>query len=139
MKKPGFVGLGMEGASRYSSTCRHSYHHISILSPAVMDFGEVVHDLVKTHRNKIRELHLYHGFIAFDGKAQSSSDNGTFTKGRIPHPFSTKFIFETIRDFECPAISSYVLTHQYQIGVLFHGLSHSIGNGINEPFFSDFI
>ena len=135
MKKPGLIGLGMERACGNSRARGHSNDHIGFLSPSVMDFCQVIHNLIEPYRDKVCKLHLHHGFITFYGKPQCRPDNGTFAKWRISHPISTKFIFESISNFKCPTIGANILAHQNKIGIFFHGLPQSVRNGINESFF----
>src|SRR5580693_3966075 len=62
MDKPGLIALRMEGTRSNPASGRHPDNHISILPPPVVDFCQVVDDLVKTHRDKISELHFHYAF-----------------------------------------------------------------------------
>ena len=46
MKKPGLVRLRMERPSPYPCASRHANHHIGILSPAVINLGQIIYNLV---------------------------------------------------------------------------------------------
>ncbi|MDT4847864.1 hypothetical protein FQZ97_819390 [compost metagenome] len=79
MGKPCFIALRVERTCSYSGTSWHTHDYVGILPPAIMNFSEVIDDLVEAYRCKIGKLHFHHGFISFDGQPQCSTDNGTLT------------------------------------------------------------
>ena len=56
----------MEGTGAYASAGWHANDHIGVLSPTIMDLGQVVYDLIESDRNKIGELHLHHALVSFE-------------------------------------------------------------------------
>jgi len=135
MEKPGFVGLGVKRACGRTGTGWHADDDIGLLSPAVMNFSEVVHDLVETHAHKVCKLHLDHGFVAFDREAKACADDGAFAKWGIAHSIASELGFEAIGNFENSSIFSDVLTHEDQVRIFFHGLTEPIADGIDEALF----
>ena len=135
MKKPGFVGLGMERSRSGTCAGRHANHHICILPPAVVDLSKVVYDLVEAYTHKVGKLHFHHGLVAFDRKAKPCANDGTFAKRGIAYAISSKLRFEPIRDFKYTSVLADVLPHEYQVGVLFHGLPQAIADRIDESLF----
>src|SRR5690349_6267206 len=115
MHKPGFIALAVKRTGAYATTGGHADHHISGLSPAVVDLGEVVHDLVKPLGNKVGKLHLHHALEAFQRQSQRCTDDGTFAKRRIAYPLFSKLLHESFRYFKGASVFSNVLSHQDEV------------------------
>ena len=65
MKEPGLIALGVKWTCACTCSRRHTHDHIGMLSPAVMQFCEVIDDLIKATGDKIGELHFHHSFEPF--------------------------------------------------------------------------
>src|SRR6187431_882476 len=111
MHKPCFITLAVKWPGTYTATCWHPYHYVGILSPSVMQFCEVINDLVKTDCNKIGELHFHHRLITFQRKAQCCTNNGAFANGCIAHPGLSKCCCKTFCYFKSAAIFRNILSH----------------------------
>src|SRR5688572_6083992 len=133
MNKPGFVALAMKRTCTYTATCGHPNNCIRILSPAVMNFCQVINDLVETNRNKIGELHFHHAFVSFQTQSQCRPYNGTFTNGSVPHSRLSKRFHKAFGYFKSAAILCNFLSHQYPVVMLLHGLMTALFNSIDRP------
>ena len=133
MGKPGLVALRMEWPCTHAATGRHTNDNIGICAPAIVEFRQVVDDLVKTTGHKIGKLHFHHGFITFQAKSERCTHDGRFTKRGIPDPPFPKFFGKTIGYFKHAPIIRYVLSHQNEIVVPLHGSAEAVRDSINEP------
>ena len=59
MNKPCLITLAVKRACANTSARRHANNNICILPPAIMNFSQVIDDLVKAHGNKIGKLHFH--------------------------------------------------------------------------------
>ena len=109
----------MKGSCPDTRSGWHADDDIGSLSPAVMNFGQVIYDLVKTDSRKIGKLHFHNRLISFQGKSQCGTYDGTFTKWRIAHPFSSEFFQKTFSNLKGTSIFRNILAHQDQIILLF--------------------
>ena len=123
----------MEGARRNASTGRHPHHHIGILSPAPVELGEVVDDLVESAGHKVGELHFHHGLRSGDRQPEPRAHNGTLAEWCVADAVFTEQVDESIGHLEHAAVGSDVLAHQDQFGVALHGLTKAFGHRVDEP------
>src|SRR5687767_4120222 len=120
----------MKRTCSYGCTGWHSNHHVGMLPPAVMRLRQVVDDLVEPTGDKIGKLHFNNGLEPVDGKSETCSKYSRFTQGRIADTILAKFLHESQRSLEDPAIPCNILAHDDEVGIPAHALAHAIGNGI---------
>ena len=126
MEEPSLIALAVEGACTYAGSGRHAHHHIGIFLPAVVQFGQVVHDLVEADCHKISELHFHHGLHAFDREAKRGTHNRGFAERGVAYPVLAKGFNKSFGHFEHPAVFGDVLAHEHQVVVRLHGLAQSV-------------
>ena len=119
-------------AQRLTATCWHAHDDIRILTPAPVNLGEVVDDLVEPASDKVTELHFHHGLLARDGQAQARAHDGRLAQWRVSNALLTEGVDKPIRHLEHASIRADVLPHKYQIGVLLHACSQALGDGVDE-------
>src|SRR4249920_3249992 len=102
----------MKRTGPYTGTGGHAYHHIRRLTPAIMDFSQVIYDLVEANGRKIGKLHFHDRFKSFQRQPQRSTYNGTFTQRGIANAVMTKLVQKPFCDFKRPAIFSNILSHE---------------------------
>ena len=59
--------MRVKRARTHTRTCGHPDNRISVLAPAVMNFGKIIYDLIKPHTYKIRKLHFHNAFKTLQG------------------------------------------------------------------------
>ena len=127
--------MAVEWSRLHTRAGRHSYHHIGRLGPSIVAFGQVVYNLIESAGNKISELHFYHGFLAFDGKTVTRSQDTALRDRGVSHPFFAKFLIKIIGDFKYTTIFCHILSHNDEVGVFLHALSEPVTDGIYQSFF----
>ena len=132
VREPRLVALAVEGAGGTARARGHPHHHVGILAPAVVAFGEVIHNLVEAAGHKIGKLHFDHALLTLDAQTQAHAHNGRLTQRRIPHPRLAKLGHEAFRDFKHPTVVGNVLTHEHEVGEALHTLLEAFLNGIDE-------
>ena len=133
MEKPRFCGLAVERSGPYVSARRHADDYVGLLSPAPVDFGEVVDDLVEADRDEVAELHLHHGFLAGNAQPQGGTYNGRLTQRCVAHAFLAKSLHKSVRHFEHAPVLGDVLPHEHKLWKSLHGLPHAFTDGVNQP------
>src|SRR5690606_42047981 len=89
----------------------HPYHHIRVLSPAVMYLGEIVYNLVEPHRHEVCELHFHHALEPFETQSKCRANYRALAKRSVSHPSLAEILHESFGDLECATIFSNVLSH----------------------------
>ena len=112
----------MKRTRSYSGTTGHANNYICIFIPAIVHFGQVIHNGIKPTTNEVPKLHFHYRFHSVYGKSHGCRHHSGLTYGGIPDPFLSKSINESFCNFKDPAIFSDVLTQNNQLVVLFHGL-----------------
>ncbi len=130
MRKPGLITLRMKGPSPHTCSRRHSNYYRGRLAPAIMNFSQVIYNLIKPHRNKIGKLHFHHTGDSLECETNRNAYYGTFAQGCISNPMIAKFSGEPFRYFKCTPIFGNILTHQYQFRISFHALPERFADGI---------
>src|SRR5205809_5998531 len=110
----------MKWAGTYSRARWHSNTYVRILPPSIMNLGQVIYNLIESHRNKIGELHLNHAFKSFKTQPQRGPQNGTFAKRSVSYSFLSKFFNKSFCYFKHSSIFRNVLSHQHQVGMMVH-------------------
>src|SRR5437762_9501514 len=131
MYEPGFIALRMKRTRSNPAACWHTDDNIRVLPPAILNFCEVVDDLVESYSNKIRKLHFHHALESFQTQAEGGSHDCAFAKWRVPHSFISKLLNKSFGDLERTTIFGYVLAHQDQVGMFVHGLMQPFFDGID--------
>ena len=135
MGKPSLVRLGVKRPRTYPGPGRHTDHNAGFLTPAIMDFGQIVDDLIEATGHKIRKLHFDHGPLACDGKAQSSANNRRFAERGVANPARPVTLHQSLGGFENPTVRAYILTHEDQSRVPFHGLIKAFTHRVHQTQF----
>nr|GFB67978.1 hypothetical protein [Tanacetum cinerariifolium] len=77
----------------------HPHHYVGILAPAVVAFGQVIHNLVEAAGHEISELHLHHRLFASDAEAQPRAHDGRLAERCVAHPPLAKLLHEALAFF----------------------------------------
>ena len=136
--EPGFHCLAVVGAGPDAAAYGQAHGHVGVLVPAVVLFGEVVHDLVEAAGDEVAELHLHHRFAAGDAQAQADADDGAFAERGVTDTVGAKLLHETVGDLEDTAVVGNVLPHQHEVIVGEHAFAEAIGYGVDEAHFLRF-
>src|SRR6516165_3111721 len=122
MHKPGFITLRMKGTCPYTCPGGHPDNNLSRLSPPIMNFSEVIYNLIKAFGDKIRKLHFHNRFESLQAHPQCRANDSAFTKWRITHSGPSEFFNKTFCYFKSSAIFRNVLSHQNKILMFLHAL-----------------
>src|SRR5690349_7744244 len=121
MIKPCFITLAVERACPGACACWHTYDNICTATPAVIDFREVVDDLIETTSDEVCKLHFDHCLVSFEAHAKGSAEDSTFTKWCITNTILTEFFDKTIGNFKHTTVVPDILTHQHKLRMFLHG------------------
>src|SRR5688572_8943897 len=120
----------MKRSRSHTTTCWHAYHHISVLSPPVVDLGQVVYNLVKAYCYKVGKLHFHHTLEPLQRKTQSSTYDSALAQRRIPYPLLPKLLHKAFCYFKGTSILRNILSHQNEVLVLLHRLIKPFLDGV---------
>ena len=103
-------------------TCWHAYHHVHVLSPAVVELGCLIANLCHGFCHKVTELHFNHGLESSCTQANSCTNDGGFTNGRVSHTALAIRGRKAICRLEYAAVIRDVLPHQHKVLMTVHAL-----------------
>ena len=69
MEEPCFVALAMERSCCHTRAGGHAHHNVGMFMPSVMEFRQIINDLIESTSDEICKLHFNHGLPALHGKA----------------------------------------------------------------------
>ena len=119
VNEPRFRILRMvEATANVASAWRsHDNRHGRPAAIPISQRGRLIDNLIEAARDEIGELHLGHGTVATQRRADADADDGRLRNGCIDHPCLAEFLKEALGDAERAAVFADVLARHEDLRI----------------------